>query len=64
MDRRLWGAGLGDHGAIHAAETAEAIVEQTAEEYQLPADAVRAAIAYYQRHVDVINARIVTNVAI
>jgi uncharacterized protein (DUF433 family) len=51
-------------GAIHAAETAEAIVEQTAEEYQLPVSAVRAALVYYQRHVDVINARIVANVAV
>ena len=40
-------------GAIHAAE-----------EYQLPIDAVRAAIAYYQRFMDVINARLVANVAV
>ena len=48
-------------GAIHAADTAESIVRQTAQEYQLPVDAVRAAMAYYQRHLDVINARIVAN---
>jgi len=48
-------------GAMHAAGTTDAIVKQTAAEYQLPIDAVRAAVAFYHRQIDVINARILAN---
>jgi uncharacterized protein (DUF433 family) len=37
--------------------------ERTAQEFEIPVDAVRAAVAYYEDHRQVIDARIAANVA-
>jgi uncharacterized protein (DUF433 family) len=57
---------LGDFGipvwaVVGAIVLAHATPDEVARDYQIPVAAVRAALAYYERHKDAIDARIAAN---
>lgn len=60
-DARIKGHGVAVWAIIGRLEAAGGDIVQAAADYDLPPDAVRAAIAYYEQHRDAIDARRAAN---
>lgn len=62
-EARLRGSGVSVWALVGYYEAVRHDVDRVARDYRVPGEAVEAALAYYQRHKDVIDARIEANVS-